>query len=106
MSKGMNPRQMQQMVQQAQRQMQKIQEELGNATIEGSAGGEAVTVTMSGHREVKSVKLSPDVVDPDDIEMLQDLILAAINDASEKAQKLAEERLGPLMGGMQMPGMF
>ncbi|NJN66625.1 MAG: YbaB/EbfC family nucleoid-associated protein [Chloroflexaceae bacterium] len=102
----MNPRQLQQMAQQMQRQMQKIQEELGNTMIEGSAGGGAITVTMNGHREVQAIKISPDVVDPDDVEMLQDLLLAAVNDATRKAQELAEERLGPLTGGMQMPGLF
>jgi nucleoid-associated protein EbfC len=106
MSKGMNPRQMQQMVQQAQKQMQQIQEQLGQTMVEGSAGGGAVTVTMNGHREVQAISISPDVVDPEDVEMLQDLLLAAINDASKKAQELAEERLGPLMGGMGIPGLM
>jgi hypothetical protein len=96
----MNQRQMQQMVQQMQRQMQQIQEELGNTSIEGTAGGGTVIVTMNGHREVQDVKLSAEVVDPDDVDMLQDLILAAINDATKKAQELTEERMGPLMGGM------
>lgn len=103
----MNPRQMQQMAQQMQRQMQKIQEELGTATVEGSAGGGAITITMNGHREIQAIAISPDVVDPDDVEMLQDLILAAVNDASKKAQDMAEERMGPLMGGLKgMPGLF
>lgn len=102
----MNPRQLQQMAQQMQRQMQKIQEELGNTSIEGSAGGGAITVTMNGHREVQAIKISPDVVDPEDVEMLQDLLLAAVSDATRKAQELAEERMGPLTGGMQMPGLF
>ncbi len=103
----MNPRQMQQMAQQMQRQMQQIQEELGTTMVEGSAGGGAITITMNGHREVQAVAISPEVVDPDDVEMLQDLLLAAISDATRKAQELAEERMGPLMGGMKgMPGMF
>ncbi len=103
----MNPRQLQQMAQQMQRQMQQIQEELGNTSVEGSSGGGAITVTMNGHREILSLTISPDVVDPEDVEMLQDLILAALNDATKKAQALAEERMGPLMGGMKgMPGLF
>lgn len=103
----MNPRQLQQMAQQMQRQMQQIQEELSNTSVEGSAGGGAITVTMNGHRELLSLTISPDVVDPDDVEMLQDLILAAVNDAMKKAQVLAEERMGPLMGGIKgMPGLF
>lgn len=103
----MNPRQLQQMAQQMQRQMQQIQEELGNTEVEGTAGGGAITVTMNGHREVKSIAISPEVVDPEDVEMLQDLLMVAIGDATKKAQALAEERLGPLMGGMKgMPGLF
>jgi DNA-binding YbaB/EbfC family protein len=103
----MNPRQLQQMAQQMQRQMQKIQEELGDESVEGSAGGGAITVTMNGHRELQSIAIKPEVVDPDDVEMLQDLLMAAFNDASKRAQELAEQRLGPLMGGMKgMPGMF
>ncbi len=101
----MNPRQLQQMAQQMQRQMLKIQEELANETVEGTAGS-YVSVTMNGHRELKAIRLAPEVVDPDDIETLQDLIVAAINDATKKAQELAEKRLGPLTGGMKIPGMF
>lgn len=103
----MNPRQLQQMAQQMQRQMQKIQEELGEAVVEGTAGGGAITVHMNGHREIKGVTISPEVVDPNDVEMLQDLLLAAFSDATKRAQDLAEERMGPLMGGMKgMPGLF
>jgi DNA-binding YbaB/EbfC family protein len=101
----MNPRQLQQMAQQMQRQMQKIQEELANEMVEGKAGS-YVTVTMNGHREVKGITLAPEVVDPEDIETLQELILTAINDANTRAQELAEKRLGPLTGGMKMPGLF
>ncbi len=102
----MNPRQLQQMAQQMQKQMQQIQEELGNTFVEGTAGGGAIMVSMNGHREVKSITISPEVVDPEDIEMLQDLLLAAVNDATRKSQELAEERMGPLTGGMQMPGLM
>lgn len=102
----MNPRQLQQMAQQMQKQMAKIQEELANTMIDGSAGGGAVTVTMNGQREIQGIKLTPEVVDPDDVEMLQDLLLAAISDATKKAQDLAEERMGPLTQGMKMPGLF
>ncbi len=105
----MNQKQIQQMqrqVQQMQMQMEKMQEELGNTMVEGSAGGGAVVVTMNGQRDVQAVKINPDVVDPEDVEILQDMILAAITDAGKKAQELAEERMGPLMGGMKMPGMM
>ncbi|MEI6776450.1 MAG: YbaB/EbfC family nucleoid-associated protein [Chloroflexales bacterium] len=103
----MNPRQLQQMAQQMQRQMQKIQEELAVTAIEGSAGGGAITVKMNGHRELQSITISPEVVDASDVEMLQDLLLIAFNDASKKAQELAEQRMGPLTGGMKgIPGLF
>lgn len=101
----MNPRQLQQMAQQMQRQMAKIQEELGKELVEGAAGS-YVSVTMNGHREIQSIKLAPEVVDPDDIDTLQDLIVAAIGDANKKAQELAEKRMGPLTQGMKMPGLF
>jgi DNA-binding YbaB/EbfC family protein len=103
----MNPRQLQQMAQQMQRQMQKIQEELAATTVEGSAGGGAITVRMNGHRELQAITISPEVVDPDDVEMLQDLLTAAFSDATKKAQELAEQRMGPLTGGMKgIPGLF
>jgi DNA-binding YbaB/EbfC family protein len=102
----MNPRQLQQMAQKMQQQMAKIQEELGETNVEGSAGGGAVMVVMNGHREIQGITLSKDVVDPDDVEMLQDLLLAAINDASKKAQELTEKRMGPLTQGMKIPGLF
>jgi DNA-binding YbaB/EbfC family protein len=101
----MNPKQLQQMAQQMQRQMAKIQEELGGEMVEGTAGS-YVSVTMNGHREVQSIKLAPEVVDPEDVDTLQDLIVAAIQDANKKAQELAEKRMGPLTQGMKIPGMF
>lgn len=103
----MNPRQLQQMAQQMQKQMAKIQEELGQTMVEGSAGGGAITVQMNGHRELQSIAISKDVVDPDDVEMLQDLLMVAINDATKRAQELAEQKMGPLTGGMKgIPGLF
>jgi DNA-binding YbaB/EbfC family protein len=104
----MNQRQLQQMaqqMQQMQRKMEKVQEELANESVEGSAGS-YVSVTMNGHRELQSIKLAPEVVDPEDIETLQELIVAAVNDASTKAQELSEKRMGALTGGMKLPGMF
>ncbi|NTW02255.1 MAG: YbaB/EbfC family nucleoid-associated protein [Oscillochloris sp.] len=103
----MNPRQLQQMAQQMQRQMQKIQEELAEAVVEGSAGGGVITVKMNGHRELQAITIAPEAVDPDDVEMLQDMLMVAFNDASKKAQDMAEQRLGPLTGGMKgIPGLF
>lgn len=93
------------MVQQMQNRMMKIQQELADATLEGSAGGGVVTVTVSGQREFKGIKIDPSAVDPDDVEMLEDLIGAAITDAMEKATKLNEERMSALTGGMKIPGL-
>ena len=94
--------QMQQLMKQAQKMqqdMQKAQEELENAQIIGSAGSGMVTVTMNGKKEISAVSINPDVVDVDDIEMLEDLIVAALNDGYSKAEKLSKDKLGPLGGG-------
>jgi DNA-binding YbaB/EbfC family protein len=101
----MNPRQLQQMAQKMQQQMAKIQEELGNEIVEGTAGS-YVSVKMNGHREIQSITISPEIVDPEDVETLQDLIVTAVQDASKKAQELNEKRLGALTGGMKLPGLF
>jgi len=94
------------MIQELQRNLAKIQEDLGKETVEASVGGGAVTVVMTGHQKVQSVKISAEAVDPDDIGTLEDLILAAVNEAGEKAKELANKRLGALTGGMKIPGMF
>ena len=99
----MNPRQLEQMVKQTQKQMMKIQEELAHEYVEGKAGS-YITVKMNGHRDIQSITIAPEVVDPDDIDTLQELLLTAINDASKKAQELTEKRMGPLTGGMKLPG--
>lgn len=92
--------------QQLQAKFAQVQEELGKATVEGSAGGGAVTVVMNGHQEVQSVTIAPEVASPQDVEMLQDLVLAAIHDASAKARQLAQQELGALTGGMKLPGLM
>lgn len=103
----MNPRQLQQMAQKMQKEMAKVQEELGQTMVEGSAGGGAVTVTVNGHREIQSLTISPEVVDPEDVDMLQDLLLAAISDATKKAGEMAEQRMGAITGGLgNLGGMF
>ena len=94
------------MIQELQRNLAKIQEDLGKETVEASVGGGAVTVVMTGHQKVESVKISAEAVDPDDIGTLEDLILAAVNEAGEKAKELANKRLGALTGGMKIPGMY
>ena len=93
-------------LQQMQQKMLKAQEDLANETVTGTAGGGAVTVQMNGHHELRAVKIDPDAVDPGDIEMLEDMVLTAFNDALEKARDLAQEKLGAVTGGMNIPGMF
>ncbi len=99
-------RKMMAQLQQMQNKLMKAQEELANLTVEGTAGGGAVRVTMNGHRELRGIVISPDAVDPDDVETLQDMITAAFNDASKKAQDISESKLGGLTGGMSIPGLF
>ncbi|HEY0068976.1 MAG TPA: YbaB/EbfC family nucleoid-associated protein [Chloroflexia bacterium] len=101
----MDPRMLKQL-QQMQNKMARAQEELANETVTSTAGGGAVTVEMNGHHEVVSVKLDPAAVDPDDVEMLQDMVLAAFNDALEKAQDLAQKKMSAITGGLNIPGMF
>ena len=87
-----------------QEKLQKAQEEIENRVAEGTAGGGAVKVEVSGGFRVKSVKIEPDVIDPDDLGMLEDLILAATNEALEQVQGFQAENLGALTGGMGLPG--
>lgn len=94
--------QMMQQMQQMQADMLQAQEQLAQETVEGSAGGGMVTAVATGAGELKSVSIAPDVVDPDDVEMLQDLVVAAVNEASRRAQELQTERLGGVTGGLDM----
>lgn len=91
--------------QQLQARLMKAQEELENETVEASAGGGAVKVTATGKQTVQSIVIDPAAVDPDDVDLLQDMVLAAVNEALAKSQALAAERLGALTGGMKIPGM-
>lgn len=95
---GMNMNALMQQARKMQDQMMKAQEELENAEIVGKAGGEMVTVTMNGNKEIKSIKLDKSAVDPDDVEMLEDLIIVAIKDASEKADAMRKDKMP--MGGL------
>lgn len=87
----------------AQQGMMKVQQELANATVEGSAGGGAVVVKCSGAMEFKSVKIKPEAVDPNDVGTLEDLVLMAIKDACLKAQQLGEQKMKPALGNIKMP---
>jgi hypothetical protein len=95
----------QQMMQQAQQMQERLQKQMGDMRIEASAGGGMVTVVVNGHKHLHQLKLDPEVVSKDDVEMLQDLILAAINDANRKAEEQLSKQMSGLMGGMKIPGL-
>ena len=88
-----------------QEQMLQAQETLGDETVQVTAGGGAVTVVMTGHQKLESVTINPEVVDPEDVEMLQDLIVAAVNEAVDASQNLAAEKMNSITGGINIPGL-
>jgi DNA-binding YbaB/EbfC family protein len=96
---------LQKMAREMQANMAKAQEELAAATVEGTAGGGAVVVVLTGTQDVRSIKIQKDAVDPEDVETLQDLVLAAFTDALKKSRELAAQRLGGVTGGLKIPGM-
>jgi DNA-binding YbaB/EbfC family protein len=104
--RGGNMQNMMKQMQKMQKKMAEAQEELGEKRIEGTAGGGMVTVIVTGHKEIVDVVIKPEVVDPDDIDMLQDLVLAATNDALKKAEELTNQTMGQFTKGMNLPGMF
>ena len=91
--------------QKMQAQIAKIQEELALKTVEASAGGGMVTVVANGKQEIVSIKIEPEAVDPQDVEMLQDLVVAAVNEALRKAQEMVAEEMSKVTGGLQIPGL-
>lgn len=91
--------------QQFQAKMAKIQEELADKTVEASAGGGMVTVVVNGKQEIVSIRIDPEVIDPEDVEMLQDLIMAAVNDGLARAKDMANEEMGKLTKGLNLPNM-
>ncbi len=91
--------------QQFQSKMAKLQEDLGNETVEVSAGGGMVTVVANGRQEIVSIHIEPEVIDPEDTEMLQDLILAAVNDAVSRARNMMNEQMKKLTQGINIPGI-
>jgi DNA-binding YbaB/EbfC family protein len=92
-----------QQAQEMQGRFQKIQDELQQLTVSGAAGGGMVTAEVTGTGQIKKIKLDPSVVNPADIEMLEDLVVVAVSDAQQKAQKTAQEQMGKLTGGLQLP---
>ena len=88
-----------------QKELERIKEDLKNRVVEGSAGGGMVTVQVNGHQELLSVKIEPEVVNSDDVEMLEDLVLAAVTQGMEKSRALAQEEMAKLTGGMNLPGL-
>ena len=101
----MDSRMMKQL-QQMQQKMVKAQEDLANETVTATAGGGAVTVEMNGHHEVTAVRIDADAIDPEDVEILQDMVLTAFNEALQKAQAMAQEKMGAITGGLNVPGLF
>jgi len=101
-----NMNQMMKQVKKMQDQMMKAQEELETKIVEGTAGGGVVTVSANGHKKLLSITIKPEAVDPEDVEMLQDLVLTAVNDALTKVDDLANKDMGKFTGGMKIPGLF
>lgn len=102
--KGMGK--MMKQAQKLQEKMMRIQDELGEKTVETTAGGGMITVVANGKQQVMSIKIEQEVVDPEDVEMLEDLILAAVNDALTQSQEMVSAEMGKVTGGMNIPGMF
>ncbi len=86
--------------------MEKVQEELEDKTVEATSGGGAVTVTVNGKKEIVSIKIQPEAVDPDDVETLEDLITVAVNDAVKQADEMMAEGMSAVTGGLNIPGLF
>ena len=102
----MNQGQMMAQLRKMQEQMAKAQEELANTTVTGTAGGELVTIEMTGEFRVTSVRIKKDAADPEDLETLEDLVVVAMNDAIAKVQELSGKKLGAVTGGMKIPGLM
>jgi DNA-binding YbaB/EbfC family protein len=102
----MNPANLQQQVMQLQEQMLEAQEALKDEQVSATAGGGVVTVVANGQQEIMSIKIDPEVVDPEDVEILQDMVLAGVNEALERSRALAAERMGALTGGLNIPGLI
>jgi len=101
----MNFKNLMKQAQELQKKVKKMQEELENKIVEATSGGGMITVTANGRQEILSIKIEPEVVNPDDVEMLEDLILAAVNEAKRKSEELAQEEMKKITGGMNIPGI-
>jgi DNA-binding YbaB/EbfC family protein len=104
-SKGLDMNKLMQQAQQMQQQMAQAQEQLASETVESSAGGGLVTVRATGGGDILEIKIDPKAIDPDDPELLEDLVLAAVNEALRSAQSLAQSKLGAVTGGLGLPGL-
>lgn len=102
----MNIQKMMKQAQQMQAQMAKVQEELADETVEASAGGGTVKVVMTGDLQLRSIQIDPAAVDPDDVELLQDMVTAAVNEAMRAAQELASRKMQAVTGGLSIPGLM
>ncbi len=99
---GMNP---QKMLMQMQQEMARVQAELESATVDGSAGGGVVKATVTGKQDLVGLVIDPSAVDPEDVEMLQDLVMSAVNDALRASRQLAEQKMGAVTAGLRIPGL-
>ena len=106
MGGGMNMNQLMKQAQKMQQQMAQMQEELSEKTLEVSSGGGAVKVTVNGEKKILDLVISPDVVDPDDVEMLQDLVMSAINEALRQIEESVSSQMSKVTGGLNLPGLF
>ena len=96
----------QSMMQQAKSMQERLQKQMADLRVEATAGGGMVTVSMSGTKQLQSIRIDPEVVSKDDVEMLQDLIVAAINDATRKVDEQLSQQMSGMMGGLKIPGLF
>lgn len=102
----MDVRQIQKMQKDLQERFARVQEELKNKTVDGTAGGGIVTATVNGNQEIVALSIKPDAVDPDDLEMLEDLVIAAVNSAIERSKELNQGEFSKVTGGLNIPGLF
>lgn len=103
---GMNMQNMMRQAQQMQQKMQELQEEIEQREVEATAGGGVVRVVASGKKVIKSIEIKPEAVDPDDVEMLEDLVMAAVNEAIAKADEMMQQEMGKITGGLNLGGLL